>query len=199
MGYSDVTALLMALTSRTGLVTFHGPVGISTWNEYSLNYVREILMEGNAATLKNPVEEPVHTITPGRSQGRLVGGNLSVLAGIVGSIYVPSWDQTILFFEEVEEEIYRIDRMLMELKLAGILDRVVGVVVGQCKGCNPADEEHQFSLQEVLDHYLQPLGVPAWSEASLGHIKNKFTLPVGLPVEIDAAVGSVRLLEPAVA
>ncbi len=121
-----------------------------------------------------------------------------MLAGIVGSEYVPSWGKAIFFFEEVEEEIYRIDRMLRELKLAGLLDRVAGIVVGQCKGCKPADEEHQFSLQEVLEHYIRPLGVPAWSGASFGHIKNKFTIPVGLPVEIDATEGSLQLLGPVV-
>ena len=198
MGYSDVSALLLAFAGRTGLVTFHGPVGISTWNEFSVEYVREILMNGKVVTLRNPPDEPVNTITPGRSQGRLMGGNLSVLAGIVGSEYLPSWEKVIFFFEEVEEEIYRIDRMLMELKLAGLLDRATGVIVGQCKGCNPSDEKHQFTLQEVLVHYLRPLGVPVWSGAAFGHIKNKFTLPVGLPVEIDATKGSIRLLEPAV-
>jgi muramoyltetrapeptide carboxypeptidase len=198
MGYSDVTAILLAVATRTGLVTFHGPVGISTWNAFSVRYVQEILMDGQAMTLRNPPDEPVNTITPGRSQGRLMGGNLSVLAGIMGSEYVPSWEKIIFFFEEVEEEIYRIDRMLMELKLTGLLDRAAGVIVGQCQGCKPSDEEHQFTLQEVLAHYLQPLGVPAWTEASFGHVKNKFTLPVGLPVEIDAVEGSIRLLESAV-
>ncbi|QIZ69589.1 S66 peptidase family protein [Oxynema aestuarii] len=199
MGYSDTTSLLLALYSQAGLPTFHGPVGTSTWNEFSVGYVRQLLFEARPTMFRNPPGFSIQTIAPGKARGRLVGGNLSVLAAMVGSIYLPSWDNTILFVEEIGEDIYRVDRMLTQLKLAGILDRISGFIFGQCSNCTAGEgDDPSLTLPQVLSDLIRPLGVPAWYGSAIGHIPEKFTLPLGIEVEIDARQGTIALLESAV-
>jgi muramoyltetrapeptide carboxypeptidase len=207
MGYSDLTAILNAVHARTGLVTFHGPVGVSTWTPFSVEHMRRVLFDGEAPTLANPVEvkdtlvqveDRVQTIVPGVARGRLLGGNLTVLTSIVGTTYLPDWDGAILFIEDVREQIYRIDRMLTQLALAGILGRLRGVVFGKCTRCDPGEGYGSLTLEEVFDDHLKPLGVPAWQGAMIGHVDEQWTVPIGLSAEIDAGRGTLKLLEPAV-
>ncbi|MFH1852666.1 MAG: LD-carboxypeptidase [Candidatus Neomarinimicrobiota bacterium] len=207
IGYSDITSLLVAINARTGLVTFHGPVGISTWNPFTVEQFRQILFDGAQVLMRNPEEtnnlgvitrDRVQTITGGKARGRLVGGNLSVLAAMVGSDYLPDWDDKVLFLEEVGEDIYRVDRMLTQLKLAGILDRIQGFIFGKCTKCDPGESYGSLTLDEVLADHVKPLGIPAWQGAMIGHIEDKFTVPVGVEVEIDADSGTLQMLEAAV-
>ena len=207
-GYSDITALLLAMNARTGLVGFHGPVGTATWNEFSVGWFRRVLIDGEAVTFSNPTDvgdnlvqtsDRVQTITGGRARGPMLGGNLSVLSAIVGSAYLPDFDGAILFLEEIGEDIYRVDRMLTQLKLAGILDAVAGVVFGKCTDCESSESYGSLTLEEILDDHLRPLGVPVWYGAMIGHIADKWTVPVGSEVEIDADAGTVTMLEPGVA
>jgi muramoyltetrapeptide carboxypeptidase len=202
MGYSDITSLLLALYAKSNLITFHGPVGTSTWNGFSLDYVQRILFNGEAITLQNPLKTdsqiPIQIITPGKAKGRLIGGNLSVIAAMVGSPYLPEWKNSILFLEEIGEEVYRIDRMLTQLKLAGILNQISGFIFGNCNKCDPEAPEKSLSLIQVLQDHIQPLRIPAWYGSAIGHIKDKFTLPIGLKVEIDANIGTIKMLDSAV-
>lgn len=207
MGYSDVTALLNAVHARTGLVTFHGPVGISTWTPFSIESMAAVLFEGDTPTLANPVElrdglvqveDRIQTITPGRARGRLLGGNLTVLTAIVGTPYLPDLDGAILFLEDTGEAVYRMDRMLTHLKLAGLLGRIKGFVFGRCTDCKPGEGYGALTLDEVFADHVKPLGVPAFRGSMIGHIDRQFTVPVGLEAEIDADAGTIRLLEPAV-
>lgn len=208
LGYSDITTLLLALHAKTGLATFHGPVGASQWNPFNVGYIKRVLQEGEAVTFENlkeideddltVVENRVWTIRPGTARGRLLGGNLTVLSSLVGSGYLPEWDGCILFLEDVEEAPYRIDRMLTQLRLAGILQKARAVVWGTCAACRPGQGYGSLTVTEVLDDHLKPLGVPAWSGAMIGHIDRQFTLPVGIEVEADATAGTLKMLEPAV-
>ncbi|HEY9701131.1 MAG TPA: LD-carboxypeptidase, partial [Allocoleopsis sp.] len=124
MGYSDITALLLAIYSQTGLITFHGAVATSTWSNFTLNYVNSLLLKREIITWKNPNDTPVETIRSGIAKGQIIGGNLSVLTSMIGSEYLPNWQNKILFVEEIGEDVYRIDRMLTQLKLAGILAQI---------------------------------------------------------------------------
>ena len=211
MGYSDITSLLLAVYAQSGVITFHGPLGSSIWNEFSVGWVKQVLFEGEAVMLRNPMEEKslldrkkkpslirVETITGGKAKGRLVGGNLSVLAAMVGSNYLPFWEGVILFVEDIGEEVYRVDRLLTQLKLAGILDKISGFIFGQCTDCDPEEPLESLSLSQVFLDIIKPLGVPAWYGAAIGHIADKWTVPVGVEVEINASVGTVKFLEPAV-
>jgi muramoyltetrapeptide carboxypeptidase len=210
MGYSDITALHNAIQAKTGLTTFHGPVGLGRWDAWSVEWVKRVLFNGERVTFENKhdlsdrnvftqVENRIRTIKVGTARGRMMGGNLTVLTAILGSSYVPDYTGAILFLEDVQENLYRIDRMMTSLKLAGILDKAAGVVFGTCSECGPGDGNYgQLTLEEILDDHLKPLGVPAWSGAMIGHDTPQWTLPFGGQVEIDAAAGTVTMLEPAV-
>ena len=207
MGYSDITSLLLALNAKTGLVTFHGPVVVSTWNKYSTDFVKQLLFDAETFSMENPqetgdnltqVNDRVLTINSGKASGKLLGGNLTVLTAMVGSDYLPDFRNNILFLEEVGEDIYRVDRMLTQLKLAGILDRLSGFVFGKCSKCKPGESYGSLTLEEVLDDHIKPLGIPAWYGSMIGHIENKFTMPLGIKAEINASNGRIRLQEPAV-
>lgn len=209
IGYSDITALLLAINAKTGLITFHGPVGSATWNKFSVDSFRQVLVDGSPALFENPKElgdnltitkDRITTITPGTAQGKLMGGNLTVLTAILGSDYLPNWKDAILFLEDTNEAVYRVDRMLTQLKLAGVLDQVKGVVFGKCSDCEPGKGSYgSLTLEDVLEQHLQPLKIPVYSGAMIGHITHKFTVPVGAEAQIDATAGTIRLLKSAVA
>ena len=209
LGYSDITALLNGIHASTGLVTFHGPNGGGRWDAYSLEWTRRVLFGAEAVAFTNPkttndrnvltqIDHRTRVITPGKARGRLLGGNLSVLTGILGSPYVPDFAGAILFLEDVEEQPYRVDRMMTSLRLAGVLQRVRGVIFGTCSDCNPSAGYASFTLEEILNDHLKPLKVPAWQGAMIGHGMPQWTLPVGLEVEIDAGAGTITMTEPAV-
>ena len=207
LGYSDITALLLSIHAKTGLVTFHGPNGMGRWDEFSVNWVKQILFDGQAVTLENPhdkgeflvqTENRIQTITPGTARGRILGGNLTVLPAIMGSPYLPNWDTCILFREDVGEDIYRIDRMMTTLKLAGVLSRIRGFVFGTCSECEPEQGYGSLTLEEVFNDHIKPLNVPAWQGAMIGHRLPQFTIGEGIQVEIDAGTGRIRMLEAAV-
>jgi muramoyltetrapeptide carboxypeptidase len=207
VGYSDVTALLLGIHAKTGLVTYHGPNGASPWNPFTVDHFRSVLFEGEALTMRNPqsaeeslvpVDHRIRTIRSGTAEGRLLGGNLTVLTRLIGTEYLPAWDDAIFFTEDVREDVYRIDRMLTQLRQSGILDAVRGFVFGTCKGCDPEGRVSGFTLEDVFDQHIAPLNVPAWSGAMIGHLEKKFTVPIGSRVAIDADQGTLTLLEPAV-
>jgi muramoyltetrapeptide carboxypeptidase len=210
IGYSDITALHMAINGKTGLTTFHGPIGLGRWDSWSVDYYKRVLMAGEAVTFspkqglsdRNSLvqtEFRVQTITPGKARGRLLGGNLTVLTAILGSPYVPDFENAILFCEDIGEDYYRVDRMMTQLKLTGILGRIKGFVFGGCSECGPGDGNFgALTLEEIFLDHVKPLGVPAWQGAMIGHAQPQWTLPVGAEVEIDATAGTIRLLEPAV-
>lgn len=208
-GFSDITALINAVHARSGLVTFHAPVGVSEWNEFSLRHFRGVLVDAQPITMRNPQdkgdlpapkEDRIQTIRPGVARGRLLGGNLAVLSALCGSAYLPAFDGAILFLEEINEYIYRVDRMLSTLKLAGVFDRLAGVVLGAFTNCTPGDGNYgTLTLDEVFDDYFGTLNVPVYRGAMIGHIRRKFTLPLGIEAEVDATAGTIRLLEAAVA
>ncbi len=207
-GFSDLTALINAIHQQTGLVTFHSPVAGSEWNGFSVEHFRSIVMQAQAPLLKNPQGERgddlvqkawrTQTIRGGKARGRLVGGNLAVLTAMAGSRYWPDFRGAILFLEEINEYIYRVDRMLSTLRLNGVFDQVAGVVIGQFTKCEPGDGFGTLTLDEVFDDYFGALKLPVYRGAMIGHIKRKFTVPVGGLAEIDADAGTIQLLGPAV-
>jgi len=207
IGYSDITALLLAIHAKTGLVTFHGPIGLDAWNSFTAGYFRRIIMDAEAVTMQNPIdagdrltprENRVQTITPGAATGILKGGCLSIISALLGTEYTPPWKNALLFVEDVNEEIYRVDRLLTHLKLAGVLAQAKGFIFGSCTDCGPGEGYGSLTLEQVLDDHIKPLGIPAWFGSMIGHIPMKFTLPVGVEARIDAEKGTIQLLEPAV-
>jgi len=209
IGFSDITALHLAFQTRAGFTTIHGPNAASAWGELSMNSFRALAFEGQTPTYSNPVatedrlvqrEWRTRTMRAGKAQGRLLGGNLTVLAALMGTPYVPDFSGAILFLEDIDEAEYRIDRMLTQLALAGVLRRVAGVIWGQCTRCRAAGPSlGGFTLSQVLQHHLEPLGVPVFQGALIGHVANQHSIPIGVRAEMDAALGTIRIIEPAVA
>lgn len=208
LGYSDVTALLLGIYSQTGLVTFHGPVGAVSWNEFTVGYLKKVLIEGEAVRYENPkvvgdnltqVADRIDTIVAGKAKGRLLGGNLTVLSHLLGSPYVPDWKGSLFFCEDVDEAPYRVDRMLTQLKLSGIFDEMSGFIFGKCTECEPGNGSYgSLTLEDLWSDHLQPAQKPAFSGSMIGHIRQKFTIPVGIEAEIDATTGVIQFLEKAV-
>jgi muramoyltetrapeptide carboxypeptidase len=210
IGSSDVTALHLAFAARAGFPTIHGPNAANSWNEISLGSLQALAFAGEAPTFRNPDASALDPLsqerwrtTPirtGKASGRLIGGNLSVLATLVGTHWLPDMRGAILFLEDVGEAEYRIDRMLTQLGQAGILARVAGIVFGQCTRCaNPSPDYSGFTVPQILSQHLAPLGVPAFHGANIGHVANQLCIPVGARAEIDAEAGTIRIVDPVVA
>jgi muramoyltetrapeptide carboxypeptidase len=208
LGYSDLTALILPVYARSGFVTFHGMNGASQWNPFNVDGFRRVLMQGEAVTLRNPVElteaivpteNRIRTITGGRARGRVLGGNLTVLTSLIGSGFLPDFTDAVLFLEDVQEAPYRIDRMFTQLALAGILRQARAVIWGRCTRCSPGEGFGSLTIGDVLNDHVRPLGVPAWEGAQIGHIDRQFIMPIGVDAEVDADAGTITLLDPAVA
>lgn len=196
-GFSDITSLHMAIYKKSDLITFHGPVGKSEWNEFTAKAFKQITWKGQKAVYEIPEdEEDPFTIHPGIAEGPLFGGNLSVLVSMIGSDYLPSFENAILFLEDIGESVYRIDRMLTQLKLSGILGQISGFVFGKCSDCSAG--ENSLTLQQVFEDHIKPLNIPAFYGAMISHGDNNITLPIGLKGRINSTQKTIQVLEPAV-
>jgi len=209
LGYSDITCLHLAIHQRAGLVTFHGPMMISAFTDFTQKWFRRALFTAEPLGLvTNPPEtnqlRPSHTlrtVRPGRARGRLIGGNLSLVTRTLGTPYEIDTRGRILFIEDVDEQPYSIDGMLTQLRLAGKLDAAAGIVFGECSDCGPRDFkpafESTFSVGEVVDQILGKLGVPVLSGLTIGHTDDQLTLPLGPLASLDADKGKLVIEEAA--
>ncbi|MBF6030620.1 LD-carboxypeptidase [Pseudomonas sp. P115] len=186
VGYSDITALHLAISRYAGFVTFHGPMLNADLlgdkqqpTEYSLlSMLRGDLRAGSV--LAHPVAYPLTTLAPGIACGRLLGGNLSMIAAVMGTRFEIDAEGIILLIEDVNEPIYRIDRLLTHLHLAGKLVQIAGVLVGDVAGVDKAALEH------LLKQTFEPLCIPVLAGWRSGHCDPNLTLPMGALVRLDA-------------
>jgi muramoyltetrapeptide carboxypeptidase len=200
IGFSDNTALHLAAQLQ-GVVSFHAPHPATTsLPRFSLDHlVRQLTDTEPLGLLQLPVDTPPpFTVAGGVATGRLVGGNLSLLAATVGTPYEVQADGAILFLEEVGEPVYRVDRMLSQLLLAGKLDGVAGVALGAFSECPDAGRPGLPTTIEVVADRLEQLGVPVAFGFPFGHIDESWTLPLGVRARLDASQGTLQLLESAV-
>jgi muramoyltetrapeptide carboxypeptidase len=200
IGFSDITTLLNAIYAKTGLITFHGPVGNSGWNDWTSSVFKSVVMNAEQAVFpKGPNEEDkIITLNKGIASGTLVGGNLTVISSLIGSGYLPEWKGKILFLEETTEEPYRIDRMLTQLKLAGVFKQLNGVAIGKFVKCEAEEPQKAFTFMQVLEQHFKTLTIPSFYGLMTGHIENKLTLPVGADVSMNTDNGTLKLNESAV-
>jgi muramoyltetrapeptide carboxypeptidase len=226
VGFSDITALHIAINQKTGLVTFHSPLpewglGVDKnlspfaakwfWRAilakeyngqkagYTIFTHPSHLTQAGDAKLFEDVPRPV-TMRGGMVRGRLIGGNLSVLHALMGTPYEIDTNDKILFLEDVGEAPYRVDRMLSTLRLAGKFDHVAGVILGQFSSRkNEAKWDDDSSIDDVLKDYFGRLNVPVVNHFPVGHVRYNATLPVGAMAELDADAQTLRLLENPVA
>ncbi|MGF6130510.1 muramoyltetrapeptide carboxypeptidase [Pseudomonas frederiksbergensis] len=194
IGYSDITALHLAIARYAGFVTFHGPLlnadllgGKQKPTESSFfNMLRGQVKAGSVLT--HPVAYPLSTIEPGIAHGRLLGGNLSMIAATMGTPYEIDAEGVILFIEDINEPLYRIDRLLTHLRLAGTLGKLRGVLVGDVAGVDAA------ALARLLKQTFEPLRIPVLAGWRSGHCDPNLTLPMGALVKLDAG-NKVLVLE----
>ena len=200
LGCSDVTSLISAINDRTGLVGFHGPmvardIADGTFDPLSWKNALE-----GAANWSVPTSG-VEVLRTGQAVGRLYGGCLSMLVASLGTPYEIQTEDSILFIEDIAEKPYRLDRMLVQLRLAGKLEKVRGFVFGEMLDCLPPQGE-TYTLQQVIMRVLAPYNVPIVYGLKSGHVSSgNVTLPIGVQAELKAegADASLRILESATA
>jgi muramoyltetrapeptide carboxypeptidase len=207
VGYSDITAMHLAINRHARLVTFHGPIVLSRFTDYTQRHFRKMLFEtAPPGKLTNPPESnelrPEHmlrTVRPGTATGLLIGGNLSLVVSTLGTPYEIDTRGKILFLEDVEEQAYSIDRMLTQLRLAGKLKDAAAVIWGECDGCGARDYKPStalpFTVGEVVDNLLGALQIPALSGLTIGHTNDQLTLPLGVEATLDAVAGTLDIKE----
>ena len=207
VGYSDITALHVAIRQRTGLATLYGyglvGMGANDTSAFSRDRQLAVLTGGGAGEVPRDPDDPyVRAIRGGKVTAPLVGGCLWLLQHTLGTPWELSLDGAILFFEDYKAPPYYIDGMLTQLGHAGKLDGVVGVVVGDMAGCDwgdlpeASDWARSRSLEDVLDQHLEPLGVPVLYKLPLGHGKHLASLPLGVRCTLDADLRSLTVDEP---
>lgn len=205
VGYSDITALQMAMLVKTGLVTFAGPmVAVDFWKEEVDPFAEEIFWRTLSSSKKigkvqNPNEEKFFILNKGRGEGKLIGGNLAVFVALMGTPYFPSLKDKVILLEEVGESPYRIDRMLNQLKLANAFNQANAVILGRFVDCYESDTEKKtLTLNEVIADFLEDLSIPVIYNVKHGHIPENITLPFGIKYNVNASRGFINILESAV-
>ncbi|MGE5674913.1 MAG: S66 peptidase family protein [Mycobacterium leprae] len=198
-GFSDVTALHLAMNRRTQLVTFHGPMAAAFGDGEAYNGVRLLAAMTTGGPLGripwpalNEVSPYPVVIRPGSAEGRLIGGNLTTLCALMGTPWEPEFDGRILLLEEVGEPLYRVDRMLTQLLLSGKLRRVSGILFGDSPEPGPPGPS---LMPELLRELLGPLEVPVLYGFPCGHTAYRATLPLGVMARLDVANADLTMLE----
>jgi muramoyltetrapeptide carboxypeptidase len=207
IGYSDITALHLAIHGKTGLVTFHGPVVASDFPDNTLEHFRSVLMHptarydiaipGAAEVLPGDEYKP-WVVHPGKARGALIGGNLALLSALAGTPYMPAFNKKLVFIEDIGEQPYRIDRMLTQLLQASDLKKAAGIALGVFTDCAPKGDSASWTLAETLTDRLGNLGIPVLYGVPFGHVSHQATLPYGIQAELDTEKGMLSLLETAV-
>ncbi|MEL4307777.1 S66 peptidase family protein [Joostella sp. CR20] len=206
LGFSDITALLNSIYQKTGIVTFHGPVGTTLNNDFNKLETSRILENPSnkiivttekfsASTTQSDSTFENYVITPGTATGRLVGGNLSLLSAMTGTDFDVDYTDKIVFIEEIDEDPYRVDRMLTQLLNSKTMKYAKGIVLGVFKGCDDPKRSNSFSLKEVILDRIKTLNIPAVYGFPIGHVDHNITLPVGIEARLNADTYSLELLE----
>jgi muramoyltetrapeptide carboxypeptidase len=208
VGFSDITALLNAVTRISGVVTYHGPVARAAMPEFSQRHFQRVLASAEApgrlgripppADVLVPQENRIVTLRGGTAEGPLAGGNLSLLQCLIGTRYLPDLEGAVLFLEDVGEDLYNVDRMLAHLRIVGAFRQLAGVAVGRFTDLERAGRDGALGFDEVLATYFEPLGIPVAYGFPIGHIECQWTLPLGVTARLDADAGELDLLQPAV-
>lgn len=201
VGYSDITALQLAIFRKTGLVTFSGPMsGVEMWkgiDPYTEeNFWRQITSKAKIGALTNPPEEKIVVHKQGKGTGLLLGGNLSLLVCLVGTPYVPNLKKAILVLEDVDEEPHRLDRMWRTVEQANIIKNASALVLGLFTDCEPVDKKNPYlTSEQVITEVLNSSTVPTMSNLRYGHIPRKMTIPIGVKARVDTKRSLLEVLE----
>ncbi len=203
VGYSDITALQLGLFAKTGLVTFSGPMvasdlGRKLTPEAEDSFWKTLTSASNPAPITCATTLSSGPNTVKRSVGRILGGNLSLIAALVGTGYFPDIRNLILLLEEIDERPYRIDRLLQQINLAGILDRATGIALGKFINCAATAGKPSLTLDQVFQETFSGFRYPVLSGFDYGHTKSPLTIPIGIRASLSTHSRKIGFLEPAV-
>ena len=180
IGFSDISALLTVFCQQCGFVTFHGPMvaTLADADDISKEALQRALLSGVQGRVS---AEKGRTIKPGRARGTISGGNLSTLCHLVGTEYAPSYKDHIVFLEDTGEALYRIDRMLTQMKLAGCFNGVAGIALGDFEDCGDFNE-----ICTLIGYIFKNDDIPIFAGLEVGHGNRNIVIPVGATADIDA-------------
>ncbi len=199
VGYSDITAIHIALHRLCEMVTFHGPMAgvdiLRGMDSFTKKSFFDQISGHNICGINNPVDEPMKTLQGGIAEGKIIGGNLTLIASTLGTPFEIDTRGKLLFIEEVGERPYKVDRLLTQLKNAGKLKDAHGILLGDFKNCGPLDDEVSHSLHEVFEDIIKPLYKPTLYQLKAGHCSPNLTLPFGVNVYMDAHRGLIKMME----
>lgn len=201
LGYSDITALHLAYYKMTGLVTYHSMMPTSDWaddweNDFSIRSLGACLSGAQVnAPIENPPGHLARGLSGGVAEGVLLGGNLTLISMLLGTPYMPDLRGAILLIEDVDEHLYRIDRMLTHLRLSGAFEACAGIVLGDFTNCRTEHPDRSLSLDQIIRDVVLPCGKPVVSGLMIGHCVPKISLPLGVRYRLDADAASLTLLE----
>ncbi|MEK6755286.1 MAG: LD-carboxypeptidase [Bacteroidota bacterium] len=201
VGYSDLTALQLALFKKTGLITFSGPmVGVEMWENIDPfteeHFWRVVTSKARIGVLANSAEEGVACYNRGKAAGRLLGGTFSLLMSLMGTPFFPDLRKSLLVLEDVDEAPHRVDRMFAQLSHSGILKKISGLVLGKFIDCVPSDPtKPHLTIEQVLQEAVLKISSPVLTNFQYGHIPRKLTLPIGLRALLDTRHGVLEVLE----
>jgi muramoyltetrapeptide carboxypeptidase len=197
IGYSDITSVHTAVQQECGLITIHGPMASTELvkaDPFTLRALSEMI-SGNqfSGKMENPEGEEIGVLVPGMATGKLVGGNLAVLCSMIGTPYEINTRGNLLFLEDIHEEPYKVDRMLTQLTLAGKLHEASGFVIGTWTDCEPTSYADGYTVLEVVERAVIPLGKPAIFNFRAGHCSPMLSLPLGIEATLDAVKRELRI------
>ena len=192
IGFSDITALHAAIHSECGIVSFHGPTARGELTEFS----RDSLLRAVEAQVDPCGEAPLaRVLRPGKARGRLAGGNLALIASLMGTPWSVDFDGAILIIEDIDEAVYRVDRMMRQLLLAGALGKCAAIVAGDFRPPAGETSEGNRSVDEVIAEAAEEAGIPCLAGAPFGHIDDQWTIPLGAVAELDTEARSLHVVE----
>lgn len=204
VGYSEITALQNAIFSKTGLITFAGPMPavdfVNSISPFTEEWFWKVVTSNKKiGKVKYPENSKMPFINKGTANARILGGNLAVFSTMLGTDFFPDMKDKILLLEDIDEKPYKIDRMLNQLRLAKVFKGLKGVILGRFVECYEQDPNKKtLTLGEVIEHYFKVLKIPTIYTFPHGHIKDFITIPMGLKIGLNATKGTVEFLESAV-
>jgi muramoyltetrapeptide carboxypeptidase len=201
VGYSDITAIQLAIFRETGLVTFNGPMVAPDLSKKFSGEVEEFfwrILSSNKCigSISKYCGSETETLVDGKVEGRLLGGNLSIISSLVGTGYLPSFNDNILMTEDVQEAPYRIDRMLQQLRMAGILKNISGALLGDFSTCKAEKGKPSLSVNQIFKHFFK--NVPSLSNIQTGHVADSMPYAHGVHTQIDTRGKKIIIDESAV-
>ena len=201
LGYSDITALHTAVHQKVGMVVFHGPMLATCWVEFD-KYTKDSMLRALTSTkplgqMKNPENIQPRCIVPGRCEGQLVGGNLSLIASACGTPYALDVTGKVLVLEDTSEYFARLDSLLTQLRQAGMFEKCAGVVLGSFAGCFVMHEGYNLQMDEIVRDIIVPAGKPVMADMFIGHSNPRMTIPLGVNCRMDTEAGILEITEAA--